>query len=144
MLVDFSVREEHEVLRWVLYWICFLQTHNVSLHKLLIDGLELCGLLVDHWDSFISCLDSFWRHPFIAEDPLANKWFNAKCIHLFWWRNKLLYILDDPRVSTTDVLLLQHFYITHLYSSKSSSVKTSLISFLKYLEIKKTDDKVNR
>ncbi len=30
----------------------------VLLHKMLIDGLEWCGLLVDYYDVFISCLDS--------------------------------------------------------------------------------------
>ncbi len=29
-----------------------------SLHQMLIDGLEWCGLLVDYCDVFISCLDS--------------------------------------------------------------------------------------
>ncbi len=29
-----------------------------------IDGLDLCGLLVNYCDVFISCLDSFRRHPF--------------------------------------------------------------------------------
>ncbi len=32
--------------------------HIFSLHKMLIDGLEWCGLLVDYYDVFISCLDS--------------------------------------------------------------------------------------
>ncbi len=27
------------------WWICFLQTHSFLLHKMLIDGLESCGLL---------------------------------------------------------------------------------------------------
>ncbi len=36
----------------------FLKTHSFSLHKMLIDGLEWCGLLVDYCDVFISCLDS--------------------------------------------------------------------------------------
>ncbi len=31
---------------------------DVSLHKMLIDGLEWCGLLVDYCDVFFSCLDS--------------------------------------------------------------------------------------
>ncbi len=30
----------------------------VSLHKMLIDGQEWCGLLVDYCDVFIRCLDS--------------------------------------------------------------------------------------
>ncbi len=28
------------------WWICFLQSHSFSLHKMLTDGLEWCGLLV--------------------------------------------------------------------------------------------------
>ncbi len=32
--------------------------HSFSLHKMLIDGLESCGLLVDYCDVFISCLNS--------------------------------------------------------------------------------------
>ncbi len=36
----------------------FLKTHSFSLNKMLIDGLEWCGLLVDYCDVFISCLDS--------------------------------------------------------------------------------------
>ncbi len=37
---------------FVSYKHCFL------LHKMLTDGLEWCGLLVDYCDVFISCLDS--------------------------------------------------------------------------------------
>ncbi len=39
---------------------------------------------------------SFWRHPFTAEYPLVQ---NAK-FPKSWWRNKLIYILDDLRVHT--------------------------------------------
>ncbi len=45
----------------------------------------ICGLL---WCFYQLFGLSFWRHPFTAEDPL------------FLWRNKLIYILDDLRVST--------------------------------------------
>ncbi len=40
---------------------------------------------------------SFWRHPFTAEDPLVMLW----CIFpsLFWWRNKLIYILYGLKMS---------------------------------------------
>ncbi len=41
--------------RW---WICFSQTRSFCLLKMLTDGLEWCGLLVDYCDVFISCLDS--------------------------------------------------------------------------------------
>ncbi len=40
------------------WWICLSQTCSFSLHKMLTDGLEWCGLLVDYCDVFISCLDS--------------------------------------------------------------------------------------
>ncbi len=34
-------------------------THeDFQLHKMLTEGLEWCGSLVDYWDVFISCLDS--------------------------------------------------------------------------------------
>ncbi len=36
----------------------FSYRHSFLLHKALIDGLEMCGLLVDYCDVFISCLDS--------------------------------------------------------------------------------------
>ncbi len=37
------------------FFLCFLQTHIFSLHNMLIERLEWCGLLVDYWDVFISC-----------------------------------------------------------------------------------------
>ncbi len=46
---------------------------------------------------------SFWRHPFTAEDPLVRKWWNATVLQI-WWRNKLIYILDGLRVSTSVAL----------------------------------------
>ncbi len=52
-------------------------------------------------DVFISCLDSFWRHPFTAENPLVGN-FSKYVL----WRNKLIYILDNLRVGK----ILVHFY----------------------------------
>ncbi len=42
----------------------FLQTCSFSLHKMLIDGLELCGLLLCFFQLFGFL---FWRHPFTTE-----------------------------------------------------------------------------
>ncbi len=65
------------------WWcICLLQKYSFSLHKSLIDGLESCTLLVDYCDVFISCLDSFWRHPFTAEDPLVSKSCDANFLQI--------------------------------------------------------------
>ncbi len=47
-----------------------------------INGLESCGLLVDFCDVFISGLDSFWRHPFTADNPLVRKWCNATFLQI--------------------------------------------------------------
>ncbi len=48
-----------------------------------------CGLL---WCFYQLFGLSFWRHPFTAEDQLVSKWCNTK--FMFWWRNKLIYILE--------------------------------------------------
>ncbi len=48
--------------------MCFLQTLSFSLHKMLIDGLEFCGLLVDY------CYVYVGTH---SLDPLVSKWCNA-------------------------------------------------------------------
>ncbi len=54
-----------------------------------------CGLL---WCFYQLFGLSFWRHPFTAEDPLVSKWCNATFLQT-WWRNKLIYILDELRLS---------------------------------------------
>ncbi len=36
----------------------FFTNKYAAFYKMLIDGLEWCGLLVDYSDVFISCLDS--------------------------------------------------------------------------------------
>ncbi len=64
--------------------ICFFW-----LHKMLTDGLEWCGLLVDYCDVFSSFLDSHSDGTHSLQSTLVMLW----CISpsLFWWRNKLLY-----------------------------------------------------
>ncbi len=61
------------------WWICFLQTCSFSLHNILIDVLEWCGLL---WCFYQLFGLSFWRHPFTAEDPLVSKWSNATFLQI--------------------------------------------------------------
>ncbi len=64
MVIQFSLEE-------VLLWTSILsrsenlvkkklndRVFNAAFHKMLTDGLELCGLLVDYCDVLISCLDS--------------------------------------------------------------------------------------
>ncbi len=84
MLMDYDVRDNtrwtfslEEALLWIMdsyfsqkQWFkvknilmmeLFLtntQTRSFCLLKTLTDGLEWCGLLVDYYDVFISCLDS--------------------------------------------------------------------------------------
>ncbi len=54
---------------------------SFSLHKSLIDGLELCGLLVEYCDVFISCLDSH-----------SDGTHSLQRIH--WWASDLM--LNSP------------------------------------------------
>ncbi len=80
----------------LIYISILIQTRQPFhfLYKMLIDGLESCGLL---W-CFHNAV-SFSRHPFTAEDPLVSKWCNISP-NLLWWRNKLIYMLDGLMVST--------------------------------------------
>ncbi len=57
------LRKNVLVMDWFLTNCCF------SFHKTVTDDWTV----VDYCDVFISCLDSFWRHPFTAEDPLMSK-----------------------------------------------------------------------
>ncbi len=95
-----------------LVGFCLLQTCSFLLHKMLIDGLESCGLLVYYYDVVIS---SFWRHPFTADYPLVSKWCNAKFLQICSDEETLIYILDSLGVSKFSFwgqLSLYHFY-TH-------------------------------
>ncbi len=68
---------------------------------MLTDELECCGLL---WCFYQLFGLSFWRHPFTAEHPLLIHWWRDTFLQT-WWRNKLIYILDDLRVSTLSFLV---------------------------------------
>ncbi len=63
MLVNFDVRGQQEM-DFFTAEVLLLCTHILArsnifyFYKTLTDGLESCGLLVDYYDVFISCLDS--------------------------------------------------------------------------------------
>ncbi len=75
-----------------------LQTHSFSLHKTLTDGLEWCGLLVDYWDVFISCLDShsdgthslqrihWWASDVILNYSKSDEESNSSTYWMAWGR----------------------------------------------------------
>ncbi len=100
--------------------MCFLQT-QFSLHKTLIDGLELFGLLVDYCDVFISCLDShsdgthsLQRIHRWASDVMLNlsKTFLIKKqthLHLEWPEDKYIFISGW---TTPLKMLNEHNYCT--------------------------------
>ncbi len=95
---------------------CFgLQTHILVRKKILMDlffpNMQLLSSQDINWWTgvmWITCGSlwcfyqlfglSFWRHPFTAEDPLVSKWWKDNFFQI-WWRHKLIYILDDLRVS---------------------------------------------
>ncbi len=70
-----------ELILWTTYSIYLMdqQTCSFSLHLMLTDGLELCGLL---WCFYQLFELSFWRHPFTAKDPLLRKWCNATVLQI--------------------------------------------------------------
>ncbi len=95
---------------------------HFSLHKMLIDGLESCGLLVDYCDVFISCLDS---HSDGTHSLQMIHWWaimlhfsksvhieNCKCLQI-WWRNKLIGILGRLRVNTFSANF--HFWVNYSF-----------------------------
>ncbi len=68
-----------------------------SFHKTLIDGLELCWLLVDYVMFLSAVWLSFWRHPFTTDEWASDAMLNlSKDVPI----NKLIYILDGLRVRT--------------------------------------------
>ncbi len=77
------------------WWICFLQTHSFSLHKILTDGLEC--------DVFISCLDSHsdgthslqsihrWASDVMQHFSSVNKLYCKR-----WWLYEAPHLLLPP------------------------------------------------
>ncbi len=87
------------------YW------RNVASHQCLSNGCSAVNVSppdVKWWMWIIVMFyqTSFWRHPFTAEHPLLRHWCDATFLQIRR-RNKLNYILDDPRVNTCSVNL--HF-----------------------------------
>ncbi len=83
--------------------------HTTPVHQLMSRRQKLC---------FISCLYSFWRHPFTAEHPLMRHWCSATFLQT-WWRNKLIYISDELRVS--DLFWVNYSFFWKFWMTKSDS-----------------------
>ncbi len=74
-----SARSDGSKLKHTNDGFCFLfQTRSFSLHKMLIDELETCGLLMNYCDIFIGCLDSHSDGTHSLQDPLVSNWCNVK------------------------------------------------------------------
>jgi len=91
--MTFSQKQWFEV-KNVYWWIC-LKICNFSLHKMLIDGLGLvwitCGSL---WCLYQLFELLFWWHPFNYKGSIGEQGDTCSISYLFWWRNKLIYILN--------------------------------------------------
>ncbi len=63
---DFDVISLEELLLWImdLYYIIITNKQLFT-----SQDVKIWTGVVDYCDVFISCLDSFWRHPFTAGDP---------------------------------------------------------------------------
>ncbi len=81
------------------WWIYFLHTCSFSLHKMLTDGLEWCGLLVGYCD----VLSAVWALILTAPiDSIGEQVMNANLYispKLFRWRIKLICISNGLWVS---------------------------------------------
>ncbi len=84
--------------------------HHAAFHKTLLDwsGVDYCNV-------FISCLDSFWRHPFTTDEPLVSKWCNATLLQI-WWRNKLINILVDLSASKVSAYRISGWTISKMHA----------------------------
>ncbi len=130
MWVDFHVRDNR---RWTFTLeealLCFLQTRSFCLLKMLTDGLEWCGSLVDYCDVFISCLDSHSDGTHSLQR--IHCWDTDAMLHspnLFPWRNKLIYILDRLRVCQYSANF--HFWVNYSFNSCISSIIVKSLSWL--------------
>ncbi len=76
------------------------QTCSFSIHKMLIDGLELSGSLLVYCDVFISCLDSHSDGTHSLQR--IHWWASDGMLHFsksFTMKKKLIYTMDGLRVS---------------------------------------------
>ncbi len=129
MWLDLHVRDNIIMLLWIMesyfsqkQWFEFKNVLKTDLFQLLSPDVNwwtgvvwiTCGLL---WCFYQLFGLSFWRHPFTAEHPLLRQWCNATFLQI-WWRNKLIYILDDLRVSKFSFFWMNYsFNKSALYSS---------------------------
>ncbi len=79
---------------WFLQTSSFLTSQDVNWWTGVV--WITCGLL---WCFYQLFGLSFWRHPFTAEHPLLSQWCRDTFLQI-WWRNKLILILDELRMST--------------------------------------------
>ncbi len=61
-----------------IWWICLFKTCSFSLHKMLIDWLGSCGLLMNYCDIFIGRFISHSDGTHSLQDPLVSNWCNAE------------------------------------------------------------------
>ncbi len=81
-------------------WNCFLWMHHFSFQKMLTDGLESCGILVDYSDVFITRLDFH-----------SDGTHSLQSIH--WW--------------ASDAMLNFAFYVSMKKNSSTSWVAWGLV-----------------
>ncbi len=127
VLVSFDVRGQRD--GHFPHWLWIIDSYFVQKQQdkvkttlmiyLFLKNRQLCTsqdiYCVDYCDVFISCLLSFWRHPFTAEHPLVSKWCNAtfQNQNLFCWRNKLStkVTLQNSYIYTAKLIAI----ITYIY-----------------------------
>ncbi len=107
-----------------------LQTRSFLLHKILVDGLETRGLLVEYCDVSISCLDSHSDGTHSLQR--IHWWLSNIMLNLLWWRNKLIYILDGLKVGTFSINVYYGVYCYFKLTHKLIIVGVSLAAIYNF------------
>ncbi len=95
---------------------------------------------VDYCDVFISCLDSFWRHPFTAEHPLLRHWCrhistnlmkkktHPNLEHFQWWAHFHFWVKYSIKGNQEQrVMRLTHSVTAHKEQQRSEQMLHSWI-----------------
>ncbi len=116
------------IMDYGLFYLKRLNDGFVCVLKTLTDGLESSGLLVDYFDVFISCLDSHSDGTHSLQR--IHCWDSDATFLQIWWRNKLISILGDPKVSTLSANF--HFWVNYSFKmQKDLSVQiNNIIHFM--------------
>ncbi len=132
--------------------IIIIITPSFCLLKMLTDGLEWCGLLVDYCDVFISCLDSHsdgthslqsihcWDSDAMLHFSKSDEETNSSKLWMAWWCAHVLFcfilFLLCPFFKVVNKYYWSTFYkkiITYVFLLQNFSIQRVTCHFFNYL-----------